>query len=291
MSTPVDCFPWFHAEYAPLANATQVYVSSGCSVNAQGNIPCDPEMMRASAEQTLRAAGYNVDLSLEAYTLARYMQGEVGDGSIEERVAVGEAAVNRAKLEGKSSANDILLYRQPVGHPNRGFYGPIHGPGGVTTAPYGRWATTQSDPTVLTLLLANLIASGQTNDFSRGADDQDGIEYSAAFPNIPAYLNQLAANHKFWVGPLPGVDPWRTFLQTTIPSESNQTPGGQQMIQDALAQIFNADGSRNRPTWDPNMPVCARPATRNQLWGIAAIGFLAGLFAAAHRLLSPSTHR
>ncbi len=276
MATSLDCFPFFHTAGDGVAN---VRLSSGCGIDANGNVPCDPEQLRAQAEDKMHELGWDGSLSLEAYTLARYMQGEVGDGSLEERVAVGEAAVNRAKLEGLSDANDILLYRQPIGHPNRGFYGPIHGPGGVTTAPYGRWATTNVDPTFLTAILADLVSRGETADFSNGADDQDGIEYSAAFPDIPAYVRGLARRHKFWVGLLPGVDHWRTFLQTTVPDETDQTEWGAARVAMTLAALEG----RVRPTWDPNMPVCSKPAGGSMLWFFGLLGLFGGAWWASRK--------
>lgn len=250
-------------------------LKSGCFVGGDGNIPCQPESMRANAEAQLAALGHPKSLSLEAYTLARYMQGEVGGGSVEERVAVGEAAVNRAKLEGRGSVLDILLYRQPAGHPNRGWYGPIHGSSGVTSAPYGRWATTSADPSLLTTLLAILIINGETHNFSNGADDQDGIEYASAFPNIPAYVTQLANRGKFWVGLLPGVDHWRTFLQTTVKGETASTPWGSARV----AETLKALEGRIRPTWDPNLPVCSKPASTLAMWLAMGLGFLGGAIA------------
>lgn len=274
-----DCWPWFHAEFAELAAGPQVTVHSGCVIGSNGNINCDPEAMRANAEEQLRAMGYSTSLSLEAYTLARYMQGEVGSGPVEERVAVGEAAVNRAKLEGRGDANDILLYRQPVGHPNRGFYGPIHGIGtGVSTAPYGRWATTSADPTVLTLLLANMITSGDSLDFSQGADDQDGLEYTAAFPDPAAKVRSAAAQGNYWVGPLPGIDHWHTFLWRHYGVAPDSADGAA-----LLQRGLDAVADRSRPTWDPDMPVCAKSAKSATLWIVGALGLLAGAFLASRK--------
>lgn len=293
MATRLNCLPWWHAKFEPFRQASQVYFPSGCPINSQGNVACDPEDMRAAAEAKLRAGGYLNELSLEAYTLARYMQGEVGDGLVEERVAVGEAAVNRAKLEKRPrGVLDILLYRQQPGHPNYGFYGPIHGPGGTTTAPYGRWATTHADPTLLTLLLADWVASGHSDNFSNGADDQDGIEYEANFPSIPSYVTKLANNGKFWVGPLPGVNHWRTFLQTTKRGETSQTAWGAKRVQETLAELAPVlaltDRSRREavkaagPKWD-GLPICSRPGGF-LIAGIA--GTLIGAWAAGAGLLS-----
>ncbi len=223
--------------------------------------------MRANAEAKLRSYGVlDGDLSLEAYTLARYMQAEVGNGTLEERVAVGEAAVNRAKLN-KTTVLGVLLYRQAVGHPNRGWYGPIHGGGGYA-APYGRWAATSQDPTVLTLLLAQLIVTGKSANFSNGADDQDGLEHTGAFPD-PAWKVRDAANKgNYWVGPLPGVDHWRTFLWRHYGVKPSSTAGAA-LLEQGLAAVAD----RSRPSWPADMPICSRPIAS----GAAAIAAVGGL--------------
>lgn len=207
MATPF-CLPAWH--HIGLIKGT---LASGCPT-VNGNVNCDPEDMRRNAEAKLKALGYlpaNGSLSLEAYTLARYMTSEFGGGTPEERVAVGEAAVNRARLEGLvSGVVGLLLYRQAPGNPHRGYYGPIHGPQGVTTAPYGRWAATSRDPNIADVLLAQLILSGQTNNFNNGADDQAGFEYAAAFPNPQATVRRFASQGNYWVGPLPNVNHWKT---------------------------------------------------------------------------------
>jgi len=275
VTTSTDCYPSWHADFQPLAEGPQSYISSGCSVGANGNIPCDPEAMRASAE-----AQFGAPVSLEDYTLARYMQSEVGNYTIEERVAVGEAAVNRAANEGGSILN-LLLYR---GGSGSGHYGPIHGIGtGTSTAPYGRWAATTSDPTVLTLMLAQLVMSGDSGDFSNGADDQDGPE--AWIPQgqaaLVSYVRKIARSGKYWVGPLPGVDPWRTFLQNTPGIDPGSDLGAiltQQGI-DALTL------PRTAPPWTPDMPVCSskKAAILMSLIGLG-LGALAGRWAAKRYL-------
>jgi hypothetical protein len=284
-ATPTECYPSWHATYAPLAQGAQVVVFSGCSLNSTGNIGCAPETMRANAEAQLKrlapAGLFDGKLSLEAYTLARYMQSEVGSGPVEERVAVGEAAVNRAKLEGLSNGVlSLLLFRQRVGSPNRGFYGPIHGSDGVTTAPFGRWASTSKDPTVLTLLLAKLILSGGTFNFARGADDQVGLEHTAAFPDPAAFVRREASQGDYWVGPLPGVDHWRTFLVRHV-GVAPSTGMGALLLQQGL----NAVASRTRPVWPVSMPICTAPSrevpqpdgAKSFIIGFALIGGLFGL--------------
>lgn len=292
MATSTNCYPWWHAKFAPL-QARPIYLYSGCSVNAAGNVGCDPEAMRAAAEQKLREGGYLRNLSLETYTLARYMQGEVGGGygggTLEEAVAVGEAAINRAKLEGKRDANAILLYRQNPGHPNYGFYGPIHGPGGTATAPYGRWATTHADPTVLAVLLADLITSGKSGNLSRGAVDQASPAYAANFPSIPGYVKYLANNRLFWIGPVPGIDHWRTFLVANQPGQSSGTPWGTARVQytlDYLDADMAANGGQRKiaKPWPADLPICTRSGL---LIAAGIVGLTAGALVWSHGVRLP----
>lgn len=268
MPTPTTCFPWWHATYAPMAKIT---VPSGCTVNSSGNAPCSPESMRANAEAQGRAQGWWPDkhMSLEVYTLARYMTSEVGSGSVEERVAVGEAAVNRVKRWKLGSINNLLLFRQPAGHPNRGYYGPIHGVGtGTSTAPYGRWAATSRDPTNVNLLLADLILSGRSGNFNDGADDQVGIEY---FESPRAYVQRKANGGSYWIGPLPGVDHWRTFLVKDL-GFSPSSPMGALLLQRGLDAVT---GAKIRPVWG-NLPICAG-GPPSDVGGTIAVGLLVAL--------------
>lgn len=285
-STSTTCYPSWHATFAPLVSSGQATLTSGCRVNSAGNVPCKPEAMRASAETQLRQrapAAFSGKLSLDAYTLARYMESELGSGTIEERVAIGEAAVNRAKRQ-NMSVSTLLLSNPATSATNRGWYGPIHGVGtGTSTAPYGRWAATSADPTVLTTLLAILVMSGGSGNFSRDADDQDGPEYwipqgATALAN---YVRGLAAKGKYWVGPLPGVDPWKTFLQFT-PGISAETLTGQLFMQRGIQALSLP---AQHPDWPASMPICAGSSgsltassqTKNVIVGVAVAGSLVGL--------------
>ena len=267
--TRIDCYPWWHTTYEPLRRGQQVFIRSGCQT-VDGNVQCDPEAMRANAEKQLDGI-LDGKLSLEAYTLARYMQAEVGNGTLEERVAVGEAAVNRAKLgKLKRGVLDLLLYRQGnPAHPNYGKYGPIHSPAGVTSAPYGRWASTSQDPTVLTIIMAKLVADGKTGNFNRGADDQDGLEYTAAFPDPAAKVRYAASKGNYWIGLLPGIDHWHTFLWKYY-GVSPTTPEGSALLAQGLAAVAD----RSRPQWPADLPACSRPIIGSG--NLAAAGLAVG---------------
>jgi hypothetical protein len=279
MATSTDCLPWWHSTFDTVSDAI---VDSGCPIGSDGNATCDPETMRAATEAQIGSS-----LTLEAYSLARYIQSEVGTRSIEEAVAVAEAAVNRAALEG-SGINDVLLYRTVNGVPGSGygFYGPIHGIGtGTSTAPYGRWASTSQDPSYKAIAIAQLVASGDSGNFANGADDQDGPEawINQGQGALNNYVVGLAHNGKFWVGPLPGIDHWHTFLQYT-----DHSVGGA----DAQALIQRGQDALSlparRPTWD--LPVCSKPILlsllgSNSTWKTIAIvaGLLAGAWIAHRR--------
>lgn len=275
------CYPWFHATFAPMAAGPQTTISSGCAVGSDGNIPCSPESMRANAEAKMQALGYLPNgLSLATYTLARYLHSEVGDGTVEERVAVGEAAVNRAAM-GHTDVNGLLLYRQPAGHPNRGYYGPIHGIGtGVSTAPYGRWAATSRDPTVLSILLADLITSGQSGNFAGAADDQAGPEawISQGSTALANYVRGLANGGKYWIGPLPGVDHWRTFL-TYTPGPIERAAAGPALMQRGIAALSLP---AQRLVWPADLPICGKPMSNAGVALLAGLGLLAGALAASY---------
>lgn len=262
MATRTDCFPWFHAVYAGMS---QRAVPSGCAT-VGGNVNCSPESMRAAAEARGKAEGWwpsGKSMSLGTYSVARYITSEVGSGTIEERVAVAEAVVNRARLA-RTDVNGMLLYRQPSGHPNRGYYGPIHGAGGTSTAPYGRWAATSKDPTNVNLLLADLVLSGKSGNFAMGADDQNGMEY---FDSPSGNVRKEADQGDYWVGPLPGVDHWHTFLYRHWDVSPSSALGAA-----LLKRGLDAVANRSRPQWG-GLPVCAGGAPLGTGEKIA-LGFL-----------------
>lgn len=262
---PVTCLPdWVH-RYAAIPNTT---VSSGCSVNAQGNVPCDPAAMAQAAS---RQIGRTV--SLEAYTLARYITSEVGTRSVPERVAVAQAAVNRVKnTEGLGSVLDLLLYRQKPGHPNRGYYGPIHG--SELSAPYGRWAATSRDPALSNIIIAIDVLNGTIpTGFSKGADDQYGPEILVRKQGLEVTQNGVrrrGGERRYWVGPLPGVDHQRTFLYTTRRDIDPASSMGQALIQRGVAAIAAA-----RPDWS-RLPTCAASWAPKFGTGFGAWGIILG---------------
>ena len=219
---PVRCVPSWFAAYRAISNKT---LTSGYTVDAFGNVPGDPAAMAQAAGRKLAAdttlpadiRARGARLTLAEYTLARNISSEVGTTSIGDAVAVGQCALNRAALGGKS-VNDVLLYRQNAVGPyavNRGFYGPINGKSAQgLTAPYGRWASTTKDPTVRAIAIAQDILAGVIPAaFAKGGDDQANL---TIYKSPAAKVREHADAHAYWVGPLPGVDHRRTMVFRTI---------------------------------------------------------------------------
>lgn len=274
MTTSTACLPSWHATYAPIAATLTQVVSSGVSTSG-GNVQAAPADLRAAAEASLRAGGFlasGATLTQDAYTLGRYMQSEVGDRSVEEWVAVGQAGVNQAALRGVS-VTTLLAYSSSS---NAGYYGPIEGG-------YDRWASTGSDPTVATLLVGIAIDNGDIPAFNNGADDQDGLEYASSFPDPESKIDAEAAAGSYWVGQLPGVDAWST-TQWVRYGYAADSAEGQFLV--ARAKTWFGDRYRDGDFWRANhpidwssYPVCpASSGVRNVLLGI-------GLFAAGRLLV------
>jgi lysophospholipase L1-like esterase len=252
----------WHPHFAPLVGSSidGTYLHSGCRPDAQGNIQCDPETMRAGAEKQLQTSKFwppGKPLDLATYTLARYMQGEIGGGTAEERVAVGEAAVNQARRRGQDVVG-LLLQSQP-----NHLYGEINVPGKGNIN--HRWASTSADPSILTTLLADLVISGNSEDISHGADDQDGLEYRRFFPVPMDRIISEARSGSYWVGPIAGVDHWKTtlFRNYGVRPDSSE---GRALIARAQAAFGNPvyEGGvvarSMRPAWPEKLPTVPAPS-------------------------------
>jgi lysophospholipase L1-like esterase len=246
----------WHPHFAPLIGTVvdATYLHSGCRPDALGNIQCDPEAMRAGAEKQLQASKFwpaGKPLDLETYTLARYMQGEIGPGTAEERVAVGEAAVNQARLRGQDVVG-VLLHTQP-----NHLYGEINVPGKGNFN--HRWASTSADPSILTTLLADLVISGNSEDISHGADNQDGLEFKRFFPVPMDRILSEARSGSYWVGPVAGVDHWKTTLFRNYGFKPDSSEG-RALIERARAVFGNPayEGGivarSMRPVWPARLP-------------------------------------
>jgi hypothetical protein len=236
MATRTDCYPWWHEPLTALIAQpwAKTLVPSGCPI-VSGNATCAPEQMRANSEAWLKQRYPQVlvqlggSLTLKTYTLGRYLHSEQGNGTAEERVAVAEAGLNEAARSNRT----LLQMLAP-----QGYFGPIHADESVCLArgyargtrqnrcgtsknshtccaPYGRWAATTRDPSIASLVCAHYVVTGQTDNFARGAVTQWGPEAwindgQAALNN---FVKNIAASDNFyWIGDLPGVDPFGLFL-------------------------------------------------------------------------------
>lgn len=291
-----SCWPWFSPSYRALnAEAwTKTIIPSGCGVDSGGNVACAPEQIRAKAEQWLAQnhpaviAQIGGRLALDVYTFARYMHSEVGSGTVEERVAVGEAAVNQAR----SSNRTIYQMLTPTG-----YYGPIHAPKAwceshgyscssttnpnVCCAPYKRWASTARDPSIMSVLLSSLVLSGATKDFAQGAVTQWGPEawINDGQTKLSNFVRNIASASKYyWVGPLVGVDPWHTFL---VRKEwfGPSTPMGAALVARGIEALTLP---RRAPTFPALTEVCDKPllSRRGTSFLVAMAGVAAGTLAA-----------
>lgn len=284
MAATPDCYASWHPTFAPMVGgpADKTILRSGCAPDSTGEIRCEPETMRAGAEKQLQASTFwpkGKALDLNTYTLARYIHSEVGSGTAEERVAVGEVAVNQAKRR-KQDVNGLLLFTQPTK-----LYGEINAPGGRNT---GRFAATSRDPSILSALLADLVISGKSENINHGADDQDGLEFKRFFPVPMNRILSEAKNGKYWVGPIPGVDHWKTTQFRTFGFKPESFEG-KQLIERARAFFGNPvyEGSivaaSMRPVWPTNLPICGTPGApptssgKQFLVGTLLVGSLLGL--------------
>lgn len=301
------CWPWFSSSYRSLNTEawTKTIIPSGCGVDSGGNVACSPESIRAKAEAWLAQrypqvlAQIGGRLALDTYTLARYMHSEVGSGTVEERVAVGEAALNQARI----SRRTIYQMLTPTG-----FYGPIHAPRdwclahgyscsstsnpNVCCAPYKRWASTARDPSIMSLLLAHLAVSGASGDFAEGAVTQWGPEawIKDGQAKLSSFVRNIAASSKYyWVGPLPGVDPWHTFL---VRKEwfGPSSPMGADLVARGIEALTLP---RRAPSWPADLPVCGKPLLnrRAQAFLVSMLGLAVGVGAAsliARRYIHPT---
>jgi hypothetical protein len=264
LTQPVTCFPaWYPRFVAYGGRKTADIVTSGCSTSG-GNVQCNPEAMARAAGQKI-----GMPVSLEAYTLARYLASEVGSGPVAEKVAVAQAALNRVRYVETRTGNilNLLLYRQPVGHPNRGYYGPIHSEG--LSAPYGRWAATSRDPTRGDILIALGILNGEIDPgFNKGADDQMGPEH---LKDPVQSIRSHGARRDYWVGPLPGVDPWRTIQYRHLATVDPASTFGQALIARGVQAMQSP-----RPNWT-SLPTCSASwAPSFNSAGFGAVGTIIG---------------
>lgn len=261
------CYPSFHLVFAPSVGTAvdQRILRSNCPVESDGNIRCAPEAMRADAERQLQSSGFwpsNKLLDLATYTLARNIQSEVGDGTVEERVALAESTINQGLRRGAPTPQQAVLKAALYAQPSR-LYGAINAPDGGSLRS-GRFTSTSRDPSILSTLIADFVIRGGSRNFAQGADDQDGLEYQSSFSDPIKRILQYAKESSYWVGPLPGVDHWKLTLFRKY-NVSPSSPEGLALIQRAkvyfsIAAYENGKVVRAlRPVWPANLPICTAP--------------------------------
>lgn len=219
-------------------------------------IPCAPATMRAAVERQLHAAGLLEQgraLSSEVYSLARNVASEAGGGSFGERVAMAEAGVNRARLEGVSI--DRLMMRD----------GKLYG---RQSGSNPRVASSK-DPTWVDLVIADLAITGQTGAYTRGAthyfspDAQDSLFRTGRVPDDRSriYERWTKTYGLMWVGPIPGIDPSEQFLMVDV---GTSHPLFSQQYRAGLAALRGDD---------PGAALCVDPPAGGAV--VAVIGGLA----------------
>lgn len=246
--------PWWYRDFDA---GRGVVVKSGCPL-VGCCVSCDPGDMA-------RRAG----VSLPVLAVARYIESEHGageHGTAMEKVLLAELAVNQGKRNG-TRALDVLLYRVR-GSAGYGTFGPAHGG-------YSRWASTSRDPCQDDLAIAEFVLSSKSNDFGRGADDQWGALYVKE--GLTHLVNYAAKGGNYWIGHLPGVNPWHVTAFKHY-GYAPDSPQGKQLIAQALAQISTSPKSFD---WHYGMNdgVEGKPwGTAKIAIGLTALGF-AGLWA------------
>ena len=271
-SVDQTCLPSWAAAFDPatVAHLRSIPLPSGCGLNSNYNIGCDPQTMATAASAIMQNNGLPA-LDLVSYSLARNMMSEEGGGSVFDIVSVGESTVNHANLKGLSIPDAIT----GLG----GQYGEINTPIGN---PANRFTSSSRDPDALTAMLALAILSGTTNNTANLGDDQDGLESFKYFPSVANRINDYATqSKKYWVGLLPGENHWGVSVFRTYNVDAS-SPQGQYLI--ARAMIGFADPARSSVQWDSSLPFCSAPllldSTINLLEevGVSVAGFLFGYY-------------
>jgi hypothetical protein len=203
------CVPrWAQTIEAAKARGLKKFRVPGCSYNDELEVvPCSPEAMRKSVERQLHESGLYPPwkpLRADVYGVARNVRSEAGSGSPSEKVAMAEAALNRASYAGWPLSRVIMKNGTRYGR-QRGTNPPV---------------STRQDPYWDDLVVAELVLTGQTRNFARGA-----THYWS--PNAIDSMHRQGRHRDdrwslydrwsgdwgmAWVGPLPGVNHNKQFL-------------------------------------------------------------------------------
>lgn len=295
-----DCLPAWHYQILEVAANTKGYGQwkvKGCPA-AQGaidDVPCRPEVLRSRVEAQLHAAGlWTGTLPLAVYALARNIMSEVGqDATPEEMVAVVEAAMNRQKYQAdKWPTIESQLLR------NGQWFGKQRGQNPV--------ASTSQDPYFVHFYVAQLVLSGATHDFTRGANvyfdavTQDAVrrkclasgKTDCAKSAHDVFSSWTAEGEAYWVGHLPGIDPrhMMLFVSGRPARKVYRAPGGHTlwstMRQAALAALGSNGPDERKTSYD--LPPCAGAGKdserfrRTVAYWSAGLGFVGAVFASVY---------
>lgn len=184
----------------------KIAIEAGISV--ANIVPCDPEKMRQATEDILHELGIypkTKKLSLTVYALARAIASEAGDTATpEEAVAIGEASLNRVKILGGTIESHLMKDGKYFGR-QRGSNPAV---------------STSHDPTIENIIAAEMVASGMTKDFVKGATNW----FSPRYIKDPLTLfdswtgSQEGRPQMAWIGHLPAIDVKRFLFLRYAPS-------------------------------------------------------------------------
>lgn len=251
------CLPTWRKRFEALEGSGRVS-KPGCAIRGaedtqwQGFVLCSPETLRAHAEAWMQSRGlWQGYLPLDVYSLSRNIASEIGSGTLEMKMALALSTMGHAVKKGIPVSTVILsnITQQPLYGAINKIVAEFDPELGTTknkiTAPYGRWTASSRDPQEVDILIAAAALRGDAglprdvSNFAAGADDQ--ADSSIVNP-ITA-----GAQRRYWVGPLPNVNPKQLMLMRTYADIDPASPLGQQMIQRALA--MKADPA---PQWRVN---------------------------------------
>lgn len=200
-------------------------LSTGCPIGEEKTslISCDPEAMRKKTEELLRRWGFyssSKRLTMDVYAMARNIASEAGSGTGAEKIAIGEALVNRARE--KRVTMFSLMTRD-------GHFGRQYG--------CNPCVSSARDPSWEDIYTAELVLSGKSGNLIKGAThyyapaDQDAMFRSGRDPKdaLTVYDKWTAGSSGAltWVGYIPGIDIRRQFFmkasQGPVPADWRAT--------------------------------------------------------------------
>lgn len=202
------------AEVAPAQHAPKLKVA-GCPADASGVVRCTPTSMRASVDAQLHELGLfrpHDTLSLDAYSIARNIQSEASTGSLAEKAAIAQSALNRARRDGISisqlTMRDGTRYARQMGRNPR--------------------VASSQDPTWQDVVLAIMALRGELQGTAKGATHyfspkvQDSLyrQGRVSSDRWDIYNRWTKSWGYAWVGPIGGIDPHKQFLMREVDKDS-----------------------------------------------------------------------